>query len=115
MTTVYVNREEELIRTEIREFHGCRDTKGRTIGARAIVVKLNFTPRDETSGRGSYGFYAIKPEEMGVRYAYRPHALRNGASFGSSQGYSKTFATHDEVVDAVTAYFKGAAKRAQGK
>jgi len=73
--------------TEREESFFVRDTKGRTVGARARMWK-----------------------EDG-RFCYRPGALRNGQPFGANQPAGR-FGTEAERDAAVEKYFTGARKRA---
>lgn len=86
-----------------------RDSKGRVIGARASLWEVDFTLIPESEARDlRFGFVRHEP---GHFFAFEPHALRDGAAYGSSHGY-KTFSSREDRDVAVARYFREAEKRA---
>lgn len=111
-------RTEEVISQEVRDFDA-RDSKGRVIGGRALI--LSFTYRALTddeiaanSGKFGYSGTVIEPERAArTLFGMRPHALRDGAAFGAYHGVSAMRDTLEEAQADAVKYFEGAAKRAE--
>jgi hypothetical protein len=93
---------------ERRDF-GVRDSKGRAIGG--LVQRYTVETRLRTDADGDYGIVYMLDAQPGTFYCYKPHATRDGKSFGAIQP-SVWFATAAERDAAVEKYFAGAAKRA---
>lgn len=109
MTINEVKADRTYTRTnvEARDF-GCRDSKGRIIGATVYRCDVFYTAKPEDAR----GWYSAQPEWINVkRYGFTPSATRAGHGFGASQPMQH-FATEAERETAVAKYFAGAEKRA---
>lgn len=94
---------------ETREF-GLRDTKGRLIGARATLFMVEY--RAPTEEERAPRWWCGHDHPIGIRYGFRPHALRDYKNFGSSHGRQE-FVTEAERAAVVDRYFRDAEKRAR--
>lgn len=91
--------------TEARQFDAY-DAKGRRFGAEVVTWTET---RKAVPVPASGGYYTSK--WTGVRYAARPGALRNGASYGATAD-ARYFETEAERDAYIVKYFRDAEKRA---
>jgi hypothetical protein len=112
MTRVKARRERFSDKRQDARSFGVRDEKGREIGGYVEVwTEFRRPLTEEEMSEQQYSYYSCFPEDLGVRYAYRPGALRNGCPFGAWQR-EQFFATAEERDRAVEQYFANARKRA---
>jgi hypothetical protein len=86
--------------TQTQEYDAT-DRFGRRIGARASLETVVWVEDEK-------GWSSVP---AGTYYVFKPHALRDGKSYGASQP-AQQFATQAERQAAVNKYFLGAQKRA---
>lgn len=112
----YIVLTQEYGETHKRDFDAF-DTKGRQFGACATIVDHIFrNATEEEINRGYMFNYAEEGRRNRVtapttRFGFRPHAMRNGSSYGSSHG-TKLFDTEAARDQAIERYFVDAEKRA---
>jgi hypothetical protein len=113
VTTSYRQAENDRA-NETREFDAF-DNKGRRFGARATTYSIVYGPAEQVetwnypSNVAGHAEQAAKADT--TRYAFRPHALRDGKPYGASHS-EQQFATEAKRDAAVAKYFAQAEKRA---
>jgi hypothetical protein len=92
------------------ENFGINDSRGREIGAQIYTYEETHTEISDEAAAASYsGYYT--GVEPGLYFGFRPHATRNGSTYGALQ-HGARFATVAERDAAIEKYLAGARKRA---